>query len=147
MKLALILLAPLFLILLVSLPADAVPGDGPPPPLLKLDVKPDIPVQAGDVIKARLTNGFEGDKAFLFIGERRSPFAVRHWHLGLIPTDVIHLGVFPATGVLHHKYKVPGHLPPSVSGLVLHMQGASVGKRPHHTRFWAESNLDGIKFR
>lgn len=147
MKHLTILAALVFLVSLLSIPLNALPANGPGP--LELTVKPDKPVEGGDVIHIRLANGHEKDHVFLFSGRKIAPTPFAGWKLLINPRRAVHLGKFPASGELKHHFKLPANIPPSASGQFRFYQAASMGKRPNPQRpmAWRESNIEWIRFK
>ncbi|MHC4946250.1 MAG: hypothetical protein ACYTG7_24825, partial [Planctomycetota bacterium] len=70
--------------------------------------------------------------------------------LDLIPTGVLPLFFFPMDGTISYEFTVPDDLPPEISGLILHLQAASIGidwgGSDDLTFIFRVSNLDQIEF-
>ena len=121
--------------------------------MLDLVVKPDTPVGGGDLVKGVVTDGRFEDHAALFMGTMLGQYPIGRIFLGVIPEKIQYLGQFPLTGRIDFGFKLPAQLPPSLSGVTVYMQVASVGEHHqgggghHHQYMWHKSNLDRVVFK
>jgi len=117
---------------------------------LTLVVEPNTPVGGGDTISLTLSEGTEGDIAFLFFGTELGQFPIHELTLDLIPFFLIPLGFFDENGTVAFDIQLPADLPPEVSGTIMYLQAASLGidwVPPDPPTFMLrQSDLDQIEF-
>ncbi len=116
-------------------------------PDLSLTVTPDDPVGGGDTVTFDLSGGDFFSLAFLAAGDTLGSSPFGEVTLDVLPDLYLFLGLFPSDGSLSTSFALPDTLPPELSGLIFHLQGASVGINfEDFTLTWRKSNLDSLSF-